>query len=894
MGRVASGQIARPFPLTMAAALLAAHVALLAPLPLGWHSWAALAVLALVPGALLAALLLPTGSEPAEQAGMSVALGLAFVALLALAAQALPGPLPAALVLAPADALSLTLLAALWRTSGGRRQTAGGAAYNNENGRRERSEQAVGGQWSAVSLLLIALCLLAAAIRLPNLGHSEFQGDEARAALLASEVVRGAEGVLLLHQKGPVEALLPAALFALLGRQSEWSARLPFAAANLGALLLIYAVSRRLLLRLLPGRAGEWAALGALALLAVNGYMVAFARIVQYQSVVLLCGAAVLWCALRCYEILAGSPLNDGRWQMAGGTAYSDETSDQRSAVGGRVTTLLLVAAVVGAAGALAHYEGALVLPAAELLVLAGARRAGLRAGDGARLLLAPALLFAALLACFYVPFVLGASFADTGRYLAGRVAAPDGGGLLYNNLRFYVLLSSFYSSFPQVAVLEAALLGGLLGWLWQFVRPRALGLALGALLAAGAALSLAAPIVLVAREANWSLLLFAPALAALLLARATPLPLRVALLWWAPPFLLATFVVRKPGTHFYTGEPAAALLACLAFAQIVLAAGRPWLRRALAGAGVALVAFGAAYVATVYTRVQPEYKRVFPQARPALFAAPYGDTLPDGGYFGFPYQAGWKAVGFLYERGLLGGTYDTNEEDLVTGWYMRGAPRCYWRPQFYLVAERVQDPHQIPLDTIARDYRRVSTITVGGEPKIAIYARADTRPAWVLAPPELAAAGAPAVLRGLPPSIAAESLAGAFDALATPGFAAGQPLAFGLLQPAPQHRLAAPFPAGAQLLGYDLYVAPNSRTRFLTLFWRPAGPLPAGSAVDVQLRAADGSALGPAPAPCGALAPDQWRAEQYVSTVYEIADARANVAAVSLGGAVVTVPLPQ
>ena len=872
--------VARSAPLLPPLALvvlLAAHTVLLAPLSLGWQAWAALAVLALVPGALLAALL-PAESAPHEYVGMSVALGTAFVALLALAAQALPGPLPAAYLLAPADATSLALLVALWRQNASSDQR---PLASSDTRLSRRTFSILNSQFSIWLVLALALFL-----RLPNLGYSEFQGDEARAALLASEVVRGADGILLLHQKGPVEALLPSALYALLGRQSEWSARLPFAVANLGALLLVYAIGRRLLARLLPERYGAYAALGALALLAVNGYMVAFARIVQYQSVVLLCSAAVLWCALRCYELLANV-------HHRGTETQSVENLPQKISVPLCLCgELLLVATAVGAVGALAHYEGALALPAAGLLVLAGARGAGLGWGKIVRLLAPPALLFAALLACFYAPFVLSASFADTGRYLAGRVGAPGGGGLLYNNLRFYVLLSSFYSSFPQVLALEAALLGGLLWWLWLYVRPRALALALGALLVAGVALSFLAPILLVANAVNWALLLFAPALAALLFARATPLPLRVALLWWAPPFLLATFVVRKPGTHFYTGEPAAALLACCAVAQLALAAPRPWLRWALGGAGAALVAFGTAYVATVYTRAQPEYKRVFPQARPAIFAAPYGNKLPDGGYFGFPYQAGWKAVGYLQARGLLGGTYDTNEEDLVTGWYMRGAPRCYWRPQFYLVAERVQDPHQIPLDTIARDYRRLSTITVGGEPKIAIYARADARPTRALTPPELAGAGTPQVLRGLPPTIAAESLAGAFDALSTPGFGAGQPLSFGLLQPAPAHRLGAPFSTAGLLLGYDLYVSPASRTRFLTLFWRPGPHIAPDAAVAVELHDAAGVPLGAAPTPCGALAPNAWQPDEYVSAVYEIADARAAAATVSLAGASITIDM--
>ena len=48
----------------------------------------------------------------------------------------------------------------------------------------------------------------------------------------AAAVIQGDENVLFLHRKGPAEILLPAAIFALVGKLDEGAARLPFALAS--------------------------------------------------------------------------------------------------------------------------------------------------------------------------------------------------------------------------------------------------------------------------------------------------------------------------------------------------------------------------------------------------------------------------------------------------------------------------------------------------------------------------------------------------------------------------------------------------------------------------------------------------------------------------------------
>lgn len=104
------------------------------------------------------------------------------------------------------------------------------------------------------------ILVLAASMRLLWLGSAEFQGDEARAMLLAMAVQHGQPDVLLLHRKGPVEALLPAAPLILTGQITEWAARLPFALAGIGVVLAGYVLATYLWRTLIGAtQRGRWA-----------------------------------------------------------------------------------------------------------------------------------------------------------------------------------------------------------------------------------------------------------------------------------------------------------------------------------------------------------------------------------------------------------------------------------------------------------------------------------------------------------------------------------------------------------------------------------------------------------------------------------------------------------
>src|SRR5574341_1270773 len=129
-----------------------------------------------------------------------------------------------------------------------------------------------------VWLSLVLVLVLAAAIRLIHLGYAEFHEDEVEVTSLAVRTIEGEDYAVFLHRKGPLQMLVPLAGWLLSGRITEGSARLPFAMASL---LGVFTVS--LLAQEMVGWPGD---LAAGLLLALNGYFVAFGRMVPYQALI--------------------------------------------------------------------------------------------------------------------------------------------------------------------------------------------------------------------------------------------------------------------------------------------------------------------------------------------------------------------------------------------------------------------------------------------------------------------------------------------------------------------------------------------------------------------------------------------------------------------------------
>jgi hypothetical protein len=836
-------------PLSIA---LLAHIAIFAPLTVSIQGIFGLIILAVVPGWLLVDILFPNEHHLTERIPLAYAMGLSFMSMLTLGLHVLPGPLTPLLLLGVTDLFILGLTALYLRQPAIQRPT---IALN----------QSFWLRW----LPVIALVILASSLRLIELGYSEFQGDEARATLLAADVASGVDNILLVHQKAPGEVLLPAASYSLLGTLNEFNSRLPFSIAGITALLMAYGLARRMMEELPNGKQyAHTVGIIAMAILTVSGYLIAFGRLLQYQSVVLLCHLSAAWLCWRFYE---SGPVRNSK-----GVAT--------------IQPNLIVAAIISGVGLIAHYEGILIVPVLLLLFGLGVYRHRVAIKDAARMIGATAFMLLLVPACFYVPFVTSPSFAVTSEYVLRRVSKQGGVGILYNNVPFYINLTSFYETSYQVVTRTVLAISAFCVWLFAYVRPRWLAITLGVVLIIGAIFSYWLPWTLIFFTISINLVVFlvAPALIALLLAPKVPAPMRTTVLWFACTFIVAAYLVRKPGTHFYTSEPAFAFAAALLIGQLLVARWKSWqmpARAALVGFGATLLLVSSYYVSIVYVRNIPEYKRVFPAAQPSWHLTPYGNELPDGGYFGFPYRAGWKTIGYLYEQGLLSGTYDSNEEDLITGWYTRGAPRCTWMPEYYFVASQVQDVRWIPNDIIESSYAPISTISVGGNEKITIYQRDQGRVNQFVLPSDMQSEQAANKLMSIPEQLDGRGFEESYDRLTAPDMPTGPSLSPGLSMAVPGHAIDAPFLRNTRLHGYDVYSGVGSQTRYLSLYWSSAELLPPTWAVQLELFAEDGSPLPTPPTPCGDAAPMTWSSavRRFVEVAYQIDDPRAATAIVSL-----------
>jgi hypothetical protein len=291
-----------------------------------------------------------------------------------------------------------------------------------------QEETITGRNQPSILLLFLAIVLLGGSFRFVELNYSEYQGDEIEAVAAAARAIEGNDDALTLQRrKGPAEVLLPMLMWRTTDVLTEGTARLPFAVAGLLIVACCFVMGRRLL--------NTQAGLAAACFAALCGMLVAFSRVVQYQSIVVLMMALSLICAWE--------------WRARGS---------------------LLWAALAGSflgIGLLAHYDAIVVAPAlAYVAVVAVLRRGGTQDRSPRAMLIGSLVMGGACLvvaSIFYIPYLADPSFGATRSYLAGRV----GNQILHDNLANFLHVTSFYNSFYFVVIT------GLLAWLsiiWSLV----------------------------------------------------------------------------------------------------------------------------------------------------------------------------------------------------------------------------------------------------------------------------------------------------------------------------------------------------------------------------------------------------------------------------------------
>jgi len=641
-----------------------------------------------------------------------------------------------------------------------------------------------------VAAVLLAILIAAAIFRFAGLGYSEFQGDEALAMITASQALEGHQDALFLRGKGPGEVLLPMMLWGLTGTVKEAIARLPFAIAGWMLVLTGFALARRLFSH---QRHTDWIGVAAAGLFCFNGFLVAFSRIVQYQSVVMWMSALAVLCAWE--------------WRQ------------------GRSLRWLLLSATFMGTGLLAHYDAILALPAVLFLVWSRlwTRRASRSRDLSAIAMAAVCLLIVAGL--FYVPYALDPQASRTSGYLGDRI----GDSLLKNNLADFQAFNVFYTS-AYYYLITAALVLGFCAWTSRAVFPARRRRYLPALIAslivvAGLAMSLW-PNLLKSPDVDLAIVPFALILLITFLSPNATTGIRTAVLWLSVPFLGYNFGVALALTHIYTIVPAWLLIASAAMVSLGSAliirirrsAPPNWLWATVVALVLGTVFSGYLWIA--YLRHSPEFRQNWPQSQPSLFWTPY-DTPPRTGFFGFPHQTGWKGVGNLYASGSMVGDYISNEEPDVTAWYVRGAARaCDDTAEYYFAADSIVDTWPVDEEKIEASHNQVGRIVTGSGKGLTLYQLQPTTQ--------------------MIGDLSATELAPDFDTSAFPAAFASAGIG--------SHRTSANLGDKVELVGFDLDISraePGGRVT-VTLFWRPLVSLTDDLHVFVHLASPENAAGEP------------------------------------------------
>jgi hypothetical protein len=520
---------------------------------------------------------------------------------------------------------------------------------------------------------------IAGPLRLADLGWSEFQGDEARILLRAMAALQGLPDALAAHRKVPGEILLSLVFYGQLGAVTELVGRLPFALAGLAGVLAFYELGRRLF--------GRGVGLLAAVLLAVDGYSVAFGRILQYDSLAFLLGTLGLLCCLRF-----------GR---------AERPEPGLSLVG----SLCLFGALLVSLGSVFFLLPALILAAPGLRRCRGLgwRTLALWCWPAVPALLAALLVLRGGEATGPPP---GAGPIGVWSYLGPRL----GGGRPYLNHELFLKSANHYLSTVYLGAVLAGAAGAILLAFDRRLRDRrtvAAALVLGCALAA-LAFGWGQPRVALLLGAIAAVLLVATS-------RGEPPGRRMALVWAGGPLLVHLFLVRFPGTHWREVFPGLILLAAGPAVAAVRRLPPGWPGLVPVAGLVVLIGGAASYSWVTLVQRWPEYQMSFPQYRHPLDRTS-SDGRGIGGVFGVAHHHGWKALAIADLDGRFPGSYATNESPAIAAWYLRRPQGCPEPPAFVFRTPRApQDRGLVGPVELPSDYVLGGRVVVDGHPTIAI-----------------------------------------------------------------------------------------------------------------------------------------------------------------------------
>jgi len=272
--------------------------------------------------------------------------------------------------------------------------------------------------------LVLVVLSVAFLLRFVNLGYSDYQGDGTKA--LYNPKDQTAVQFLLSQRKGPGQFLVTAAVKIFShDYRNPFVTRAPFALAGSVSCIFFYLFVRRI--------SNASIAFFALLFLATNGIFIAFSRIVQYQSLVLLSSISCLY-AFQLYA----------------------DTSRRR---------YLYLALTFWCAGLLTHSDAIFIAPMMTVQIYLRTRKTAEKVLNIVKEMLPGLIILLSVLLSVYIPLVLNSS-GSTQSYWAGRLTGSTAVGIISSKYLFSLYQPIYglviYAALGLAGILSAAIVGAI------------------------------------------------------------------------------------------------------------------------------------------------------------------------------------------------------------------------------------------------------------------------------------------------------------------------------------------------------------------------------------------------------------------------------------------------
>lgn len=256
------------------------------------------------------------------------------------------------------------------------------------------------------ALSVVVLVLLAGFLRFYNLGYSDYIGDEQKAMLLP-EGSQATWNFLIKQRKGPMQFLVSYIPRIFVGNfNNELAERIPFALFSVASVWLFYALVKKL-------TKDHIIALSSAFLFMVNGFIVGFGRIAQYQNL------NIFFSLLSLY--------------FYSDFVFREDHLIRRTLLG----TLFWCLSI------LSHWDGVFIIPVVAWFFITFLRDQKFSAGYKIRVILYNFILGCLILLPFMVPYIIFHSKNPLSEgYFQRRI------GLGYSNNKLYKMFIDLYNPF--------------------------------------------------------------------------------------------------------------------------------------------------------------------------------------------------------------------------------------------------------------------------------------------------------------------------------------------------------------------------------------------------------------------------------------------------------------